>query len=373
LALIKQVNPGLSRDDITNILLRSTDNINNVNPGYIGQLGTGRLNIGAAISWAKEKLADYSGQILIAPYWGRYNFLSYRYDSHSTVISQRSENGAITGGYSLADKSRAGINLASGDVDGNGIGELIIGAGFNSAPYVTVLNKSNKVVVKFLAYSKSMTGGVSVATGDVNGDGRDEIITAPNLNGFSQIKIFNQKGQLLSDFLAYDKKFAGGVNLAAGDVNGDGRDEIVGVPASGGGPHVKIFNFKGQVLGQFMAMDKNYRSGLNIVVGNIYGRADKGRAEIIVAPLKDAEPRVKVFNQKGNLKLSFLAYDQKFKGGVSLASGDINADGFAEIITGAGPGGAPHVRTWDNKGNLINSFYAGSENQNQGINVAFIL
>ncbi|HNX10938.1 MAG TPA: S8 family serine peptidase [bacterium] len=373
LALVREANPNLSRDEIINVVLRSADNINAFNPEYIGKLGTGRLNVGAAVNWATERLNDQSGRIVVSPYWNRTSPFYYRFASHVNKIDWRLNDGSIEKEVSWGDKARLGVNVSSGDINGNGQSEIILAPGAGSDPYVTILNQSGQVLSKFLAYSKTMRGGVSVTSGDINGDGKLEIITAPASAAYPQVKIFNAQGKLIKDFLAYDRRFIGGVNVAAGDVNGDGTAEIVTAPASGGGPHIRVFDSQARILNQFMAYDKNFRGGVNINVGNIDGRLDRSRDEIIVAPIKDSEPRVKAFANDGRLKLSFLAYDEKFKNGVSLASGDVNNDGRVEIITGAGPGGTPHVRTWNNRGDLIDSFYAYSDSFDKGLTVGFIL
>lgn len=101
------------------------------------------------------------------------------------------------------------------------------------------------------AYDKNSRGGVNVAFGDVDHDGEDEIITGPGPGLEPIVKVFSQKGVLKSSFLAYDKKFRGGVSVAVGDVDSDGKNEIITGPISGGGPHVRIFDYQGRVLGGF--------------------------------------------------------------------------------------------------------------------------
>src|SRR5262245_3901986 len=44
---------------------------------------------------------------------------------------------------------------------------------------------------------------------------------------------------------------------------------------------------------------------------------------------------------------SFLAYPAGFGGGVAVATADLNGDGVDDVVTGAGPGGGPHVEVWD--------------------------
>jgi len=69
--------------------------------------------------------------------------------------------------------------------------------------------------------------------------------------------------------------------------------------------------------------------------------------------------------------LNFFAYDKNFRGGVNVAAGDINGDGKDEIITGAGPGGGPHVRIFNHDGQVISSFFAYSEDFKDGVSVGF--
>ena len=83
----------------------------------------------------------------------------------------------------------------------------------------------------------------------------------------SQIKVFSTKGLSKSNFYAYDKKFLGGVSVAVGDINGDGIDEIITGPGRSGGPHVKIFNMSGKLLSQFMAYQSTFKGGIKVSSG----------------------------------------------------------------------------------------------------------
>jgi hypothetical protein len=85
-------------------------------------------------------------------------------------------------------------------------------------------------------------GGVFVAAGDVNGDGFADIISARGI-GEPQLRVFDGASGLdLSNFFAEWPQFAGGGNVALGDVNTDGFDGTVTGAGPGAGPHIKIFD-----------------------------------------------------------------------------------------------------------------------------------
>jgi hypothetical protein len=58
-------------------------------------------------------------------------------------------------------------------------------------------------------------------------------------------------------------------------------------------------------------------------------------------------PHVQVFDGRGALLLSFFAFAPAFTGGAHTASCDVNGDGFPDVVVGAGAGGGPHVRVFD--------------------------
>src|SRR5437762_2898473 len=104
-------------------------------------------------------------------------------------------------------------------------------------------------------------GGLSIAIGNVVENGSDPangipareyvLATGPGVEG--HIRIYDPgTGGLLRDLDPFPG-FTGGLNVATGDVNNDGYDEIIVAPASGGGPVVKVLNADGSVLKLFLA------------------------------------------------------------------------------------------------------------------------
>jgi hypothetical protein len=253
----------------------------------------------------------------------------------------------------------------------SGPGVYAVGAGAGAQPRAQLYAANGSVLLDVLAYDPSFTGGVRVAAADVTGDGTPDLITAAGPGGGPHVKVFDGKtGALVSQFYAYDAGFTGGVFVAAGDVTGDGTPDIVTGAGAGGGPHVKAFDGRtGQEVRSFFAYDPGFTGGVTVAAGDVNG---DGFADIITGAGAGGGPHVKAFSGKdGSVLLSFFAYDAGFTGGVNVAAGDADGDGRADIITGAGVGGGPHVRVFRGvDGTLLSEFMAGDPNSTAGVRVA---
>ena len=205
----------------------------------------------------------------------------------------------------------------------------------------------------------------------MTGDGTPDVVTGAGPGGGPHVKVFDgTSGTLVEQWMAYDVAFRGGVSVAAGDVDGDNLADIVTGAGPGGGPHVKVFaGANGALLSQTFAYESSFRGGVWVAAGDV--DAD-GRAEVITAPGDSGGPYVKIFRgSELSLLRGFLAYDAAFRGGARVAAVDATGDGKADIATAAGPGGGPHVKLFDgNTGAEVYGLMAFDPNFRGGIFVA---
>lgn len=216
----------------------------------------------------------------------------------------------------------------------------------------------------FFSYSSEYGGGAEIINADIDNNGSYETV----VGGSSAVEIYTESGSLLRRFYPYGQGYFRGVNIALGDVNGDGVSEIMTGTGPGAAPHVRLFSVAGTPLNPgFFAYAKTFRGGVNVAAGDFDGN---GKDEIITGAGRGGGPQVRVFSSDGTVLGQFFAYDKAFRGGVDITAGDINADGIDEIVTGAGPGGGPHVRIFASQGRLLSpGFFAFDPGFRGGITV----
>ncbi len=358
LALIQSTNPTLSADESVDILLRTTDNINSLNPEYVNQLGRGRINVGLAVAEAANRLRAKRPLFAITP------------SNRTAPFVKITDQDGVTIKEFLAYKEsfKGGVNVAAGDIDGDGSDEIVTAPASGLEADIKIFNSEGKFIRHFLAYPASFRGGVNLQVADTDKDGRAEIIIAPASGRSSEIKIFTKEGRLRKMFLAYPASFRGGASIAVGDVMGDGAPEIITGAGKGGVPQVKIFSTTGKSLSSFVAGSPNQPAGLRVALADIDGNSRRRQSEILVSR-QSGVSLVSTFDFRGTLRRQWYAYSSPFQGDVKLAAIDLDADGLKEIIATPGAGGGPHVRIFNRLGIFQNSFYAYDTDFGFGVNL----
>jgi len=251
-----------------------------------------------------------------------------------------------------------GVNVTCGNVDG-GLDDIITGAGPGAVygPHVRgfTIDGTPLAGLSFLAYGTNKFG-VNVACGDLDGDGYDEIVTGagPGAVFGPHVRAFDHDGTGGTDPISGVNYFAygtlrWGVNVAAGDIDGDGYDEIVTAPGPGTmfGPHIRGWNVDNGTVAampgaSFMAYGTN-RFGAVVSCGDLDG---DGVDEIVTAPgPSPAFPmhlRGWRFEGTGVSPLTgcdFLAWPaaEARHGARIFAGADLDDDGRDEILAGCGP------------------------------------
>jgi hypothetical protein len=284
-----------------------------------------------------------------------------------------------------------GVQVAVGNVLGNGAPAIVTAPGPGSPPDVRVFDGSTGALIReFDAYNPNFTGGVSVAVGDVSNNGYADIVTG-TLSGNPDVRVFSGKdiaagsfdptgSSLLARWFAYGLNFNVGANVAVGDVSGDGYADIV-TGATAGNPHLKVYNGKAiadgsfdpsnpdnSLLAQFFPYALQFNVGVNVTVGDV---ENNGYADIITGATI-GNPDVRIYRGKDIALGVFNAYDPaasqvaqwfayglQFNVGASVAASDLNGDGYGDIITGT-TAGTPQVKVYDGRAIARGTFNSAS-------------
>ncbi len=245
---------------------------------------------------------------------------------------------------------KGGASVATGNF-GNG-STIVTGAGPGGGPHVKIMNSTGQVSNQFFAYPAAFKGGVNVAAGDINGDGIDEIITGAGPGGTPHVRIISSAGVPLGSFFAYPLAFKGGVQVAVADIDGDGKVEIITGAGPGGSPHVRVFKADGTPISGFFAYALTFKGGVNVAVSPA---TNSYPARIITSPGIGGGPHIRTFDIFGNSDTSFFAYDEAFRGGVKVAvMKESNSNNFT-IVTVPASSGGPDIRIFSALGILTES------------------
>jgi lipoprotein-anchoring transpeptidase ErfK/SrfK len=291
----------------------------------------------------------------------------------SDPIAQRggmwSSDGTRAASFSVGGGAPA-PSFAAADFGKDGVTEFVVGAGVGEQPVVRVLRPDGSQIVGVLAFDAKMTRGVTAVPADVNGDGHREIVVAAGVRAAGEVRVLDLEGKVVAGtkpFFPYGKAFVGGIALTAGDLDGDGKDEIVTAPLAGAKADVAVWRADGTKVGGFAAFDAAFKGGSALAVGDVTG---DGKADIVVATAS-AGNMVRTFDGTTFAKLrEFVAIDPKFGGGFSVAVGDTDGDGARDIVIAPSNAGGPHLFVYAADGTKRSDFFVDDKKYRGGVLVA---
>ncbi len=260
-----------------------------------------------------------------------------------------------------------GVRVATGDVTGDNIPDIITAAGTTGGPHVKIYDgsspdPSNPVLIRqFYAYDPGFTGGVFVAAGDVDDDGRADVITGADAGGGPDVRVFLGADILTGadwavpfkhDLFAFGSNYSGGVRVAAGYFNDDDNVDIVVGQGTGdsNGAEVKVLDgtklddpLQGVLFDRWVY--QGVSGGVYLAAGDV---THDGKDDVITGPGTGGGPDIRVYDGRDfSQAYQFWAYNTNFTGGVRVGAVDANADGRADVVTAAGPTGGPHVKVFN--------------------------
>jgi hypothetical protein len=238
-----------------------------------------------------------------------------------TTQGSRTQNGF----FANRDDVSGGSTVSVVDLDRDGTDDVVSAQGGSVS-----MRFGNGKTITTRPFGAGYKGAISLAVGQTNRDASLEVVVVPLQGAPATVVILNTRGAILRQWLAYRRVFTGGATVALGDIDGDGLNEIVTGPGSGGGPHIQIFRTDGQAWGgAFFAFDSRETGGARVAIGDIDG---DGRAEIVVGSGPGTLPRVQVYDKGRVLRAAFSLGNTPSPVGIRPVVADVDGDGKAEIL-----------------------------------------
>jgi hypothetical protein len=251
----------------------------------------------------------------------------------------------------------AGVRVATADFNRDGTPDILVGSGPGISATVRLIDgKTAGQLASISPFESTFVGGVNVTAGDFTGDGVADAVIGADESGGPVVAIYDgaalAQGRVVevNRFLAIaDPNFRGGVRISAGDLNGDRIPELVVAAGFGGGPRISTYNgltvrtsTPTQLFNDYFAFESSLRNGTYVTVADVDG---DGRGDIVVGAGPGGGPRVTTFlgrdliNNRQTQISNFFAESPEARGGVRVASLDLNSDSIPDLITGSGQGG----------------------------------
>jgi hypothetical protein len=232
----------------------------------------------------------------------------------------------------------------------------VIGVAGHAAPHVLVVDAATgKVALSFHAFDPGYLGGVSLGCGLTQQVGglRTTILCGALSGNVPAIGVFDAiTAGYLGSVNPFDRDYIGGARLTLSQNNIHGDSYAVGAVTTGSlANYFDFADLGGTSFGVLIQVDPTFPlsltpNGVQAVAGDLDG--DGVNELVVAADGGGASPQVQVYTMRAGTRLAkaFNAFDAGFRGGVRLALADWDRDGTLDIVTASGPGARGTVNTF---------------------------
>ncbi len=237
---------------------------------------------------------------------------------------ERARNGLFV----FEEEQKGGAQIAHIDLNFNNQEDLVVVSGNKIQGW----RDDGQILFKIYPYGANYTGSLHVAVGDLDNDGFYEIYSAPSAGFREPIRRYDRNGATIGgDLFPYGSAYKGGYHMALTKASEAAPARLIVGSGVGVRPTITVYGPDFKKLLAFSAFESTFMGGVSVAAGDVEG---DGTQEIIAGKGSNGAPTVKVFTLQGKEKYqSFNAYTTMFKPGIEVRTLDIDFDGKDEIVT----------------------------------------
>ncbi|MFW0837817.1 MAG: S8 family peptidase [Candidatus Komeilibacteria bacterium] len=322
-ALLKAYRPSLSAQEIITVLKDNSDPIEASNPLYPAKLGAGRLNIAASLA-AVSQLVHYNDSIVVAPQ-----------SDYQGIVDIYNKLGQLERRIVAWPEWSGGINLAVGDLDGDGRPEIITAPAGQAKPQVKVLSWTGDLIKQWDVLNGDDPHGAKVALMD------NRILVWSDNTASKVVELWSGEGDKLTSWAAHNII----LDISASDYDKDNYTEILILTDR----QLSAYNQLGLLEKQWTVADADSMTA-------------NGQYFYITATAGQA-PWVRQYDWQGKVQKQWLAYADNWRGGIQISAAN------NMLVTTPNQGGGPHLRWWTDDGQLAAQYFVLDNNLTGGVNV----